>query len=67
MQKPFGKASPGLSSDQKYARTEQAFLKEKARVRAANEEKTARLRALRLGKENAERTAAEPPSEPLPD
>src|SRR4051812_27681622 len=35
-----------------------AFLKERARIRAANDEKTARLRALRLEKEAREREAA---------
>ena len=42
----------------KQGRTESAFQKERARIRAANDEKTVRLRALRLAKEKTEREAA---------
>ena len=43
----------------KAQRTESAFEKERDRIRAANEEKTKRLRTLRLAKEAADRLAAE--------
>lgn len=42
----------------KVERTESAFQKERARIRAANDEKTARLRGLRLAKEAADRETA---------
>jgi hypothetical protein len=42
----------------KTERTENAFLRERNRIRAANDEKTARLRALRLAKEARDREVA---------
>jgi hypothetical protein len=47
-----------LDKTTKHSQTDSAFLKERARIRAANDEKTARLRALRLAKEATERQAA---------
>ena len=51
------------SSSKAYDRTETAFLIEKNRIQAANTEKTARLKKLRLAKEAGERelAAAAPP------
>ncbi len=42
----------------KVDRTESAFQKERDRIRTANNEKTVRLRALRMAKEAGEREAA---------
>ncbi len=42
----------------KVERTSSAFEKERNRIRLANDEKTARLRGLRLAKEAADRDAA---------
>ena len=43
----------------KTQRTDSAFEKERDRIRAANDEKTKRLRGLRLAKEAADREALE--------
>jgi len=51
-------SSPGDNRAAKVDRTESAFQKERNRIRAANEEKTMRLRGLRLAKEATEREAA---------
>ncbi len=68
MLKQFRHSASGLSSEQKYERTQSAFLKETTRLRAAKDEKTARLRALRLAKESKERpAAAQSATESLPD
>ena len=54
------------SSSKAYDRTETAFLIEKNRIQAANVEKTARLKGLRLAKEARDReiAAAAPPPPP---
>jgi hypothetical protein len=68
MSKQYRHLGPGLSGDEKYERTQSAFLKETTRARAANNEKTERLRALRLASERKARAAvAEPLTEVLPD
>ena len=46
------------SSSKAYDRTETAFLIEKNRIQAANTEKTARLKGLRLAKEARDRELA---------
>ena len=60
MVKPFRAVGLRAPADraEKTARTENAFQKERSRIRAANDAKTARLRGLRLEKEAAERQAA---------
>lgn len=49
---------PSVAKFEKSSRTDTEFQKERARIRAANDEKTTRLRALRLEKEATERQAA---------
>lgn len=49
---------PSVAKTERGSRTDTEFHKERDRIRAANDEKTQRLRALRLEKEAAERQAA---------
>ena len=61
MSKPQQHFKPRSAGDKaaKVDRTESAFLKERERIRALNEEKTTRLRTLRLAKEATDRAARE--------